>query len=145
MDGPAPRRALLAGAVLAAAFCIPPAIVAAGDLTIRVAGLRSADGEVLVALCTPETFTERTCAINGRAPAGRDVTLRDVPPGVYAAQAVHDENGDGDLNRGLLLPLEGVGFSRDAPMRRGPPRFEDAAVRVGPEGGTLDLTMRYFQ
>lgn len=145
MHGPAPGRAFPAGAGAVLALCVTIGAASAGNLTIHVDGLRSAGGEVLVALCTAETFTTRTCAITGRAPAGRDVTLRDVPPGLYAVQAIHDENGDGDLNRRLLIPTEGVGFSRDAPMRRGPPRFEDAAVPVGPGDATLDLTMRYFQ
>ena len=145
MHPPPPRRAFRAGAVLSVATYLAAGAAVAGNLTVRTDGLRSTVGEVLVALCTAETFTTRGCAINGRAPAGRDVTLRDVPPGVYAVQAVHDEDGDGDLDRGLLLPTEGIGFSRDAPMRRGPPRFDDAAIRVGPEGGTVELTMRYFQ
>ena len=145
MHGPAPRRAFLAGAVLLSTLSLVPVGAFAGDLVVHVNGLRSTGGEALVALCDEATFTTRDCALNGRAAAGRDVTVRDVPPGTYAVQAIHDENGDGDLNRRFLLPTEGIGFSRDAPMRRGPPQFSDAAIRVGPEGGTIDLTMRYFQ
>ncbi len=115
-------------------------------MTVAIAGLRSGAGDLLVAFCDRATFTKRGCAITGRAAASAGaVVLADVPPGDYAVQAIHDEDGDGDLDRGLVLPTEGVGFSRDAPMRRGPPRFEDAAIRVGPEGGTLTLTMRYFR
>lgn len=146
MHRPAPRRLSPAAAcalIALAAGTTAPAF--AGDLTIVTNGLRSDRGEVLVAVCTEATFTKETCAIRGRAAAGRPVLLADVPPGRYAVQAIHDENGDGDLNRRFFLPMEGIGFSRDAPMRRGPPRFEEAAVTVGADSEQLVLTMRYFQ
>ena len=145
MHGPVLAIAGRAGAAASAVVLALAGAARAGDVTVRVDGLRSAAGDVLVALCTAETFTRRGCAITGRAPAGEAVVLRDVPAGDYAVQAVHDENANGDLDRGLLLPTEGIGFSRDAPMRRGPPRYDDAAVRIGPAGGTLSLTMRYFR
>ena len=60
-------------------------------------------------------------------------------------RAVHDENGNRDLDRGRLgLPLEGLGFSRDAPIVAGPPRFADAAVEIGSRGGILSFALRYF-
>lgn len=143
MDGPVRTRTGIAATV---AWCaLLPAAAGAGDLTIRVDGLRSGEGAVLVALCGAETFTTETCETRGEASAGSAVVLRGVAPGTYAVQAIHDENRDGALNRRFLLPTEGLAFSRDAPMRRGPPRFDDAAIEVGPEGGTVSMTMRYFQ
>ena len=142
MDGPARTRAWVAAAAIGA---LAPAAATAGDLTVRVEGLRSADGAVLVAVCGPDTFTTADCEHAARAEPGAAVTIRGVPPGRWAVQAIHDENRDGTLNRRLLLPTEGLAFSRDAPMRRGPPAFDDAALAVGPEGGTVTLTMRYFQ
>ncbi len=73
------------------------------------------------------------------------VTIDDVPPGLYAAQAFHDENGDGLLNRNILgLPKEAMGFSRNAPMRLGPPRFADAAFAVGDDVTRVAFTLKYF-
>jgi uncharacterized protein (DUF2141 family) len=66
-----------------------------------------------------------------------------VPPGTYAVQAFHDEDGDGTLDRRGFWPSEGLGFSRDAPMRMGPPRFGDAAVRIERDG-RITVTMRYY-
>lgn len=145
MTGPAPASAFRRVGAAAFAVLALTGAARAGDVTVRIDGLRGMSGQVLVALCKPQFFAKRGCAITGRAPAGQSVTLPDVPPGTYAAQAIHDENGDGDLNRALFLPTEGIGFSRDAPMRRGPPDFADAAVSVSPAGGTLTLTMRYFR
>ena len=120
----------------------------AADVRILVEGVRSAQGRVLVAVCSPKGFLGRACDHVASAPALAGVTevvVHGVPPGVYAVQAVHDENSNRDLDRNRLgLPLEGFGFSRDAPLRIGPPRFADAAVEVGADGGTLSFAMRYF-
>ena len=52
---------------------------------------------------------------------------------------------EGELDRDLFgRPEEGMAFSRDAPMRRGPPRFADAAVEIGAAREAITLTMRYF-
>lgn len=118
----------------------------AADLRIEVAGLRNSDGTLYVAVCTEAEFLEPGCAHTGSAPAGDSaVVVSDVPPGTYAVQAVHDENNNGTLDRPGFLPTEGLGFSRDAPMRLGPPRFRDAAFELTEAGATVSLTMRYFQ
>ena len=73
------------------------------------------------------------------------VVVRDIDPGVYAVQAFHDENGNFDLDRNFLgLPKEGMGFSNDAPMRFGPPSFDDAAIEIGAAGAATRLRLRYF-
>ncbi len=139
-------RAMAIG--LAAALALAAGPAGAGEVRVRVQGVRSDAGRVLVALCARDEFLGRACGLVGSAPAAAgetEVVIRDVPPGVYAAQAFHDEDDDRDLDRGRLgLPLEGMGFSRDAPIRFGPPRFADAAVEVGPGGGILTFSMRYF-
>ena len=117
----------------------------AADVTVRVLGLRSAEGAVRVAICPEDRFTRTDCPYAAAAPAARPaVTLPGVPDGVYAVQAFHDEDGDGLLDRRGLRPSEGLAFSNDATMRMGPPRFRDAAVRIRGDG-MLTLTMRYFQ
>ena len=121
---------------------------AAADVRVRVLGVRSGEGQVLVALCGRDEFLSRSCDHVGSAPAAAgatEVVIADVPPGIYAAQAVHDENGNRDLDRGAFgLPREGLGFSRDATMLAGPPRFADAAVEVGTGGGVVSFALRYF-
>ncbi len=73
-------------------------------------------------------------------------TITGVPPGVYAAQAFHDENDNGKLERSLLgLPREAMGFSNDAPMRMGPPRFESAAFTVSGDLVAIGFSLKYFR
>lgn len=128
------------------AFAALAAPVGAADLRVEVAGLRNGEGTVLVTVCGAEDFLQPICPYVGSAPAADGVvTVPGVPAGTWAVQAVHDENDNRDLDRPGLVPTEGLGFSRDAPILRGPPRFEDAAFEMGEAGAVVRLTMRYFQ
>ncbi|MBD77345.1 MAG: hypothetical protein CL840_00225 [Crocinitomicaceae bacterium] len=39
------------------------------------------------------------------------VTFKQLPKGFYAINILHDENENGKIEKGWLLPLEGIGFS----------------------------------
>jgi uncharacterized protein (DUF2141 family) len=122
--------------------------ICAANVTVTVSGVRNAKGHVLVALCGRAEFLQPHCRLQGSGVvvAGRAVVHIDgVPPGEYAAQAFHDENDDGRLNRNFFgLPAEGLGFSRDAKMYFGPPRFEAASFAVGAGDLAIGVTLRYF-
>ncbi len=126
-----------------------PAAAEPGVLEVTVTGVRSAAGHVLVAVCDRAAFLQPTCRYKGRAPATMgSVTVRitGVPPGTYAAQAYQDENENGRIDRSLFgVPTEGIGFSNDAPMRFGPPSFDAAAFALGPGGGQISFSLRYFK
>lgn len=136
-------RAAWAAAVIALA----PAVVQATKVQVRVLGVSSDAGIVRVAVCPQADFLKPTCPYRGRAPARRGtvlVSVAGVPPGIYAVQAHHDANNDGRINRNFFgLPTEGIGVSRAAPMRFGPPRFADAAVSISGALVTLDITLRF--
>ena len=119
----------------------------AATLDVVVDNVRDAQGTVRVAVCSQSRFLGDSCEHVGHAPARRgSVTVRieGVPPGTWAAQAFHDDNGTGKIERSFLgLPKKGLGFSNDARFRFGPPRWDDAAFRLGPEGGTIHVPLRY--
>jgi len=125
-----------------------PAMAEPGVLEVTVTGVRNGHGHVLVAVCDRTTFLKPNCAYHGRAaaaPGAVVVRVAGVPAGVYAVQAYHDENDNGVLDRNFFgMPKEGMGFSRDAPMRFGPPDFADAAVTVPAAGRAVSLALRYF-
>lgn len=118
------------------------------SLDLSIDGVRNANGHVLVEICTEADFLKPICPWRGGVaakPGQVKIRLVGVPPGVYAAQAFHDENDNMDIDRNWLgIPTEGLGFSRDAPFRFGPPRFEDAAFRLGRDDASIGLTLRYF-
>ncbi len=121
---------------------------AAATLEVTVAGVRNAEGQVRVAVCSEARFLAPACEHVGSVAArAGTVTVRieGVQPGAWAAQAFHDENGNGKLDVNLLgMPTEGLGFSNDARMRFGPPSFNDAAFRLAPAGGQIRFTLRYY-
>jgi uncharacterized protein (DUF2141 family) len=79
-------------------------------------------------------------------PAAEGATLDfgHVAPGRYAISLFHDENGNGRLDKRMLLPREGYGFSRDAPVRFGPPSFAAAAFTVAGGDARQSIRMRYI-
>lgn len=121
---------------------------AAAELEVTLEQVATDAGNLLVAVCTRDTFLRRGCPYTGRAPAvagEAQVVVRGIEPGVYAVQAFHDENNNFDLDRSFLgMPREGIGFSNDAPMRFGPPSFEDAAIEIDAGGAATRLRLRYF-
>ena len=73
------------------------------------------------------------------------VVLHGLPPGQYAVQTFHDENGNKKVDRNFIgLPKEGVGFSNDAPIRMGPPKWADAMFTFNGAEQTIQLKTRYF-
>jgi uncharacterized protein (DUF2141 family) len=141
------------GAVLsliAAAPLLLGAVEADGEVSATVTGLRSSKGQVVACLTTrPDTFPDCERDPQARAlktPAAPTVTLDfgRVPSGRYAIAVFHDENGNGRLDKRLIIPREGYGFSRDAPVMMGPPRFARAAFATSGAEHHETIRMRYI-
>jgi uncharacterized protein (DUF2141 family) len=131
-----------------------PALLGAGategEVTATVTGLRSARGN-LIACITQRADAFPDCDKDSKArsltvPAGATVELRfgPLPNGRYAISLFHDENGNGKLDKRLMIPREGYGFSRDAPVRMGPPSFANAVFAVTGEASHQSIRMRYI-
>ncbi|WP_374139382.1 MULTISPECIES: DUF2141 domain-containing protein [unclassified Sphingomonas] len=123
-----------------------PELPGSVTLQIEVTGVRNAKGVVHVDICRQAEFL-KTCPVrtNVLAVAGKTVvTFADLAPGAYAAQVTHDENNNGKVDRALFgIPKEGVGFSNDAPIRFGPPKWKDAMFQLAGDKA-ITLKMRYF-
>ena len=134
-------------------ICLASAAVpaAAGEVVITVTELRSNKGVVRACMTTKEKIFPKCrkdpASYRAVVPAGKKITIRfaGVEPGDYAIALLHDENNDGKANRALgMMPKEGYGFSRDAKVRMGPPKFEDAVFTHEDNDQDLSITMRYF-
>ncbi len=140
--GGAWRRALVLAALAV------PAPAPAAQLDIELTGIENDHGLVRVAVCTPATFTTKHCPFTGAAPAKGGsvvVSVPDIPPGRYAVQAYHDEDGNGRLRKGLFgMPAEAIGFSRDARVRLGAPSFDEAAIDVAEPLTATRLRLRHL-
>jgi len=102
---------LLAGSLLQAAQ---------GDctLTIEASGFKNDKGEAQFSLYNKEGTIpdkalnlyfkkKRVKVTNGKA----KVLFRDLPKGRYAVSLYHDENNNHKIDKGLIMPVEGVGLS----------------------------------
>ena len=120
---------------------------AEGTLHVVVDNVRGATGRVHVDLCTePQFLKDCPIASDTAAHPGQSVvTLSGVRPGRYAAQVFYDENGNHKVDRALFgVPKEGVGFSRDARIGLGPPKWQDAVIDYDGHEQTIRLRLRYF-
>lgn len=145
---------LIAGALLLAPGQIPLAqaqSAAGADVVIAVSNLRNMRGTVRVCMtnnprrfprCNDDAGSHRLVVA---ANAAATVRFHNVAPGTYAIALLHDENDNGRADRALsMIPREGFGFSRDAPVRMGPPDFEDAAITVTSTELHQTIRMRYM-
>jgi len=138
---------LLAGGVGAAAAS--PAL--AGDVVITVTDLRSSQGVVRACMttradifpkCIKDPGAHRTVV---KADGTVEIRFTGVKPGDYAIALLHDENDNGKADRAMgMMPKEGYGFSRDAPVKMAPPKFKDAVFKIGEGSQRVAIRMRYF-
>ena len=87
-------------------------------LTVKVENLRNSKGVVQFALYNKDNSIpdedykkyyrlEKAKIVNGKS----EITFKSLPQGRYAVNILHDENNNGKIDKGLLLPKEGIGFS----------------------------------
>ena len=61
-------------------------------------------------------------------------TSFEVEPGEYAISVHHDDNDNGKMDTNFIgIPKEPTGLSNGAVPKFGPPKYKDAAFRVGNE------------
>jgi len=88
------------------------------SLTVDVKNLKNSKGIVQFALYNKEGSIpdenyknyykiQKGEIVNGSA----STTFKNIPKGQYAVNILHDENRNGKIDKGLVLPKEGIGFS----------------------------------
>lgn len=147
----APRKLRLAALALVAAGASAASPALANEISITVTNIRSSEGVVRACLTADrKSFPKCNQDPNAKrvvVPAGKTVTIRfkGVTPGDYAIALLHDENNNGKADRTLgMIPKEGYGFSRDAKVSMGPPKFKDAVFAMGAAAQRLTIKMRYW-
>lgn len=108
------------------------------SLTVEVTGLRDSDGILQFALYNKEGSIPdehyrnyyrllKTGITNGSA----KITFEDIPAGIYAVNILHDENENGKIDKGFILPKEGIGFSNyESIGLRNKPSFKKASFNL---------------
>lgn len=87
-------------------------------ITIKVDGLRNSTGVVQYSIydkdgTIPDEYFEKyyyqkkAKIVNGSS----TMTFINMPKGKYAVNILHDENQNGKIDKGWVLPIEGIGFT----------------------------------
>jgi uncharacterized protein (DUF2141 family) len=130
------------------------------ELRLQVDGLRSAKGQLLIGLYDSKQSFDRAlersdtdgflndpervagAAVRTRAALQGGIVFTHLAPGRYAIILLHDEDGNGRLNKNFWgVPTEPYGFSNDAQGFLGPPGFKDAAFEIGSADKTMTITL----
>jgi uncharacterized protein (DUF2141 family) len=144
---------ILSAAIAAAAIAADSAGAAqpsGTELRIEVSGLRNAKGMVHACLTQdrahfPDCDADpRAFRVSTAASEAAELRLLNVPAGHYALSLIHDENGNGKLDTFAMVPREGFGFSRNPPLRFGPPRFDEAQFDLSADSERQVVRLRYL-
>jgi uncharacterized protein (DUF2141 family) len=123
---------------------------AASNLVIRIENVSARGGMVRLGLYTraayPNDKSEPIAAADVPARAGETIiTLKAIPPGVYAVETFQDINANGKMDTSWIgLPLEPFGFSRDARPFLSKPDFDDVKVTLVPGENHLTVHLQNF-
>jgi uncharacterized protein (DUF2141 family) len=87
-------------------------------LTVDVSELRNSKGTIQFALYNREDafpdehYKKYFKMLTGKiVSVASTVTFKNLTEGKYAVNILHDENNDGKIKKGIILPKEGIGFS----------------------------------
>ena len=121
-----------------------------GEIDVTLA-LRNARGVVHLCLTTRAANFPANCAadphsVRRTVTAAKSVTVRlpNIAPGTYGLSLIHDENGNGKLDKFGPIPKEGFGFSRNPSIGFGPPAFKDVSFSVGAGKSVQAVRVRYL-
>lgn len=121
-------------------------------LNVQVGALRSNAGNVIITVYGGDP--SRFMAPRGKLARQRVTTSAPMSQAcfwlpsasdAYAVFVYHDANGNKDLDRSPAgMPMEGYGFSNDAPTKFGTPSFDAVRFGVKPVGETtIRVKVRY--
>ncbi len=120
-------------------------------LNVQVGALRSDAGQVVITVypgdpsrfLAPRGKLERV-RVKTSAPMSQACFWLPTPTDAYAVEVYHDANGNKDLDRSPAgMPLEGYGYSNDAPTKFAFPSFDAVRFGVKPGETTIRVKVRY--
>ncbi len=128
----------VAAGLLTAGTCLAQS---GATVVLNVDGVKGDKGQIFASLCdNPKGGFPGNCPkyqASVKTEAGRTtITFKNVPPGTYAPQVFHDENGNGRPE----IPPEGYAYGNDVSW---PATFDAASTRVSGDT-TLKVTMQYM-
>lgn len=121
-------------------------------LSVHVLHARNAKGKIGVTLFNgaegfpgdPTKATMRQAIDVDPRSLDANVVFKNVPRGVYAVAVLHDENGNGKMDKNLLgIPKEGYGASNNPAKKMRPPTFDEAKFNLDVGEKTIEINLIY--
>lgn len=121
-------------------------------LTVRVTGARNTKGKIWVTVFQDaEGFPDdRSKAVRQQSvdidpnTMSAEVTFKDLPQGTFAVSVLHDENGNGKMDKNFVgIPKEGYGASNNPKKKKRAPTFDEAKFSLNSSGQTIQITLIY--
>ena len=140
----------LSSIALAVAFYASPAFSEApSSVLIEVSGFKNTRGTLNCRLFTKAAdFPDGDGIVTLRVPitgSNTSCSFSIVEPGTYAIAVVHDENGNGKLDKNFVgVPSEGYGVSNNKTYALSAPKWDESTFKLGPtESKALQVKLRY--
>jgi len=125
---------------------------ATGTLTVRVGGARNTKGKIGVTLFqdaqgfpddTSKAIRQQSVEIDPNTMSAQ-VIFKDLPQGTVAVSVLHDENGNGKMDKNFVgIPKEGYGASNNPKKKRRAPTFDEAKFSLNNTEQTIEITLVY--
>jgi len=121
-----------------------------GTLEVRFTHLRSDKGSIAIGINTSSKGWPRKAEKEFQfKKAGVEdgvfiVRIPDMPFGTMAISVLDDENNNVEMDMKLGIPQEGFGFSQDAPLGLGPPKFEKCSFEFARDNQQISIKIRYM-
>lgn len=132
----------------AAAVCPPGQ---SGCITVYIRELKKPEGKLGVLLYSSKkgfpdkpdlSVARRVKTISSTT---HEVSFENIPYGTYAVSVLHDENGNGKMDKkAIFIPKEGFGVSNNPKIKRGPPSFSEAIFTLDRPKTELTINMIYL-
>ena len=133
---------------LAAVLALVPLAAHAAQLTITIEGIRNAKGQIRISeYPSAAEWPDHPSGQHNQAQAakaGSVVFKVDLPPGTYAVNGFHDEEGTGKFKTSMIgLPEEGYFFSNNVRAGLSAPSYQSASFKLPPEGAAISISVHY--
>lgn len=121
-------------------------------LTVRVTGARNTKGKIWVTVFQdaegfpddPSKAVRQQSVDIDPNTMSAEVTFKDLPQGTFAVSVLHDENGNGKMDKNFVgIPKEGYGASNNPKKKKRAPRFDEAKFSLNSSGQTIEITLIY--
>src|SRR5262250_878150 len=123
-----------------------------GRLTVRVTGARNTKGKIGVTLFQDaqgfpddpsKAFRQQAVEIDPKT-MSVEVVFKDLPQGTFAVSGLHDENGNGKMDKNFVgMPKEGYGASNNPKKKRRAPTFDEAKFSLNSVEQSIEITLIY--